>query len=181
LLREAAQERGRLIKAASDRKAPAVEACKLIASFAHAEIRMIKYLEANSAQCGIPSPVADQLRNSHRNTEKIQQQVCAIAQRGPSTGLGANKLVGLRRRAPAGPVGDFWPASAPPCHQSVVTASRPAACAPARKPGTASEKPDTASEMFHFRALSAQSAGNRSCFWLSGDPRAALLPQSTGC
>src|SRR6185369_17914601 len=41
-LREAAEERGRLIKAASDRRAPADEACK---SFGEAEIKMIKYVE----------------------------------------------------------------------------------------------------------------------------------------
>ena len=112
-LRKEAEERGRLIKAASDRKAPPDEACKLIASFGQSEIRMIKYLEANSAQCGTSPAITDRLRIGHRNTEKMQQQVCAIAQQGPSTGLGANEPVGLRRRAPAGPVGDFWPQSAP--------------------------------------------------------------------
>ena len=112
-MRKEAEERGRLIKAASDRKAPPDEACKLIASFGQSEIRMIKYLEANSAQCGTSPAITDRLRIGHRNTEKMQKQVCAIAQQGPSTGLGPSEPVGLRRRAPAGPVGDFWPQSAP--------------------------------------------------------------------
>jgi hypothetical protein len=113
LLRKEAEGRGRLIKAASDRKALPDEACKLIASFGQSEIRIIKYLEANSAQCGIWPAIADQVRAGHKNTERMQKQVCAIAQQSPSTGLGPSEPVGLRRRAPAGPVGDFWPASAP--------------------------------------------------------------------
>jgi hypothetical protein len=108
-LREEAEERSRLIKAASDRNAPPDEACKLIASFSRSEIRMIKYVEANSAKCGISPEIADQLRNGHGNTEKVQRQVCAIAQQR----LGSNEMPGPRRRAPVGPVGDFWPASAP--------------------------------------------------------------------
>jgi hypothetical protein len=79
-LREEAERRGKLIKAASDRKAPPDEACKLIGNFGQAELKMIKYVETNSAKCGIPPQIADQLRNGHKNTEKMQKQVCAVAQ-----------------------------------------------------------------------------------------------------
>ena len=41
---------------------------------------MIKYVETNSAKCGIPPQIADQLRTGHKNTEKMQKQVCGIAQ-----------------------------------------------------------------------------------------------------
>ena len=41
-LREEAEKRGKLIKAASERHAPPDEACKLIESFGQAEIKMIK-------------------------------------------------------------------------------------------------------------------------------------------
>jgi hypothetical protein len=41
-LREDAEKRGKLIKAASDRHAAPAEACKLIGSFGQAEIKMIK-------------------------------------------------------------------------------------------------------------------------------------------
>ena len=37
---------------------------------------MIKYVETNSAKCGIPAQIGDQLRNGHKNTEKMQKQVC---------------------------------------------------------------------------------------------------------
>ena len=79
-LREEAERRGKLIKAASDRKAPPDEACKLIKNFGQAETKMIQYVETNSAKCGIPPQIADQLRNGHKNTEKMQKQVCTMAQ-----------------------------------------------------------------------------------------------------
>jgi hypothetical protein len=86
-LREAAEKRGKLIKAASDHHAPPQEACKLIGSFGQAEIKMIKYVESHAAKCGIPAQVADQLKTGHANTEKMQKQVCGFAeqaQRGPA-------------------------------------------------------------------------------------------------
>jgi hypothetical protein len=79
-LREEAERRGKLIKAASDRKAPPDEACKLIGNFGQAELKMIKYVETNSAKCGIPPQIAEQLKNGHKNTEKMQAQVCNVAQ-----------------------------------------------------------------------------------------------------
>jgi hypothetical protein len=87
-LREDAEKRGKLIKAASDRHAPPDEACKLISSFGQAETKMINYVVSHSAKCGIPPQIADQLKNGHKNTEKMQKQVCNVAQqaqqRGPS-------------------------------------------------------------------------------------------------
>jgi hypothetical protein len=79
-LREEAEKRGKLIKAASDRKASPDEACKLIGNFAAAEVKMIKYVEANAQKCGIPPQIGDQLKNGHKNTEALQQKVCNVAQ-----------------------------------------------------------------------------------------------------
>ena len=79
-LREEAEKRGKLIKAASDRKAPPEEACKLITSFGVAETNMIKYVQANATKCGIPAQIADQLKSGHKNTEAMQQKVCGFAQ-----------------------------------------------------------------------------------------------------
>ncbi len=89
-LREDAEKRGKLIKVASDRHAPPDEACKLIGNFSQAEIKMIKYVEANASKCGIPQQIADQLKNGHKNTDTMQQKVCAVAQQ-------------QQQRAPAGP------------------------------------------------------------------------------
>ena len=85
-LREEAEKRGKLIKAASDRKAPPEEACKLISNFGQAEIKMIKYVETNAAKCGIPPQVADQLKTGHKNTETMQQKVCGVAQQAAAKG-----------------------------------------------------------------------------------------------
>ena len=79
-LREEAEKRGKLIKAASDRRAPPDEACKLIGNFGQAEIKMIKYVEAHAAKCGIPPQISEQLKNGHKNTETMQKKVCAVAQ-----------------------------------------------------------------------------------------------------
>jgi hypothetical protein len=89
-LREEAEKRGKLIKAASDRHAPPDEACKLISNFGQAEIKMIKYVELYSAKCGIPAQISDQLKTGHKNTEKMQTQVCNVAKQ-------------AQTRAPAGP------------------------------------------------------------------------------
>lgn len=87
-LREEAERRGKLIKAASDRKAPPDEACKLIGNFGQAELKMIKYVEAHAASCGIPPQIADQLKAGHKNTDQLQKKVCSVAQqmqqRGPA-------------------------------------------------------------------------------------------------
>ncbi len=87
-LREEAERRGKLIKAASDRHAPPDEACKLIKNFGQAETKMISYVQGHATKCGIPAQVADQLKAGHKNTEALQTKVCAVAmqmqQRGPA-------------------------------------------------------------------------------------------------
>ena len=65
-LREEAEKRGKLIKAASERHAPPDEACKLIGNFGQAEIKMMKYVESHAAKCGIPPQISEQLKNGHR-------------------------------------------------------------------------------------------------------------------
>jgi hypothetical protein len=89
-LREEAEKRGKMIKAASERHASPEEACKLIGNFSQAEVKMIKYVETNSAKCGIPPQIADQLRGGHKNTEGMQKKVCNVAQQ-------------QQQRGPAGP------------------------------------------------------------------------------
>jgi hypothetical protein len=100
-LRKEAEERGKLIKAASERHAPPDEACKLIGNFSLSEIKMIKYVDANSTKCGIPPQVADRLRAGHKNTEITQKKTCAAAQQ-------------AQRGGPTGPVGDFDHIGVPP-------------------------------------------------------------------
>ncbi|MGC2779160.1 MAG: hypothetical protein WA418_26350 [Bradyrhizobium sp.] len=89
-LREEAEKRGKLIKAASDRHASPDEACKLIGNFGKAEVKMIKYVEAHAASCGIPQQIADQLKAGHKNTDALEKKVCAVAAQ-------------MQVRGPAGP------------------------------------------------------------------------------
>jgi len=101
-LREEAEKRGKMIKAASDRKATPDEACKLIGNFGAAEMKMIKYVESHSAKCGIPPQIADQLKNGHKNTEGMQKKVCAMAQqqqKGPA-GPSLSELLGSSAALP---------------------------------------------------------------------------------
>jgi hypothetical protein len=89
-LRDEAEKRGKLIKAASDRHASPDEACKLIGNYGQAELKMIKYVEARAAKCGIPQQISDQLKAGHKNTEAMQKKVCNVAQQ-------------MQQRGPAGP------------------------------------------------------------------------------
>ena len=91
-LREEAEKRGKLIKAASDRKASPDEACKLIGNFGQAELKMIAYVQTNSAKCGIPPQIADQLKAGHKNTEALLKKVCNVAEQAAA-----------QPRGPAGP------------------------------------------------------------------------------
>lgn len=98
-LREEAEKRGKLIKAASDRHAPPDEACKLIRNFSQAETKMIKYIEVHAAKCGIPPNVGAQMKDGHKNTEAMATKVCNVAQqmqnqpRGPA-GPSLSEVVG---------------------------------------------------------------------------------------
>jgi hypothetical protein len=79
-LREEAEKRGKMIKAASDHHASPAEACKLIGNYSQAEVKMIDYIKANAAKCGIPPQIGEQLRAGHKNTEAMQKKVCDVAQ-----------------------------------------------------------------------------------------------------
>lgn len=89
-LRQEAEKRGAMIKAASDRHAPPDEACKLLGNFAQSESKMIKYIESHQQKCGIPPQVGEQLKSGHKNTESMVKKVCAVAQQ-------------QQQRGPAGP------------------------------------------------------------------------------
>lgn len=83
-LRQEAEKRGAAIKAASERRAPPDEACKLISAFSQSEVKMISYIKANKTKCGIPDNVATQMQAGHKNTEGMRQKVCAAARGGPA-------------------------------------------------------------------------------------------------
>lgn len=85
-LREDAEKKGKMIKAASDRHAQPDEACKLIANYAAAEVKMINYVEKNAEKCGIPPQIGDQLKQGHKGTEALKTKVCNVAQQMKTAG-----------------------------------------------------------------------------------------------
>ena len=96
-LRQDAERKGKLITSARERRASPDEACKLISAYQTAEIKLIKYVEANAAKCAIPAQIAQQLNATRGKTAELQSKVCTLAQEQ------------MRKHAPAGPSGDFWP------------------------------------------------------------------------
>ena len=76
-LRDEAERRGRLVKAASDRRAPREEACQFIGSFSEAELKMLSYVEANAVRCGLQQ-VAARLRAGAIKTEEMYRRICAV-------------------------------------------------------------------------------------------------------
>ena len=91
-LRQDAEKRGAAIKAASERKAPPEEACKLISAFSQSEVKMISYIEANAQKCGIPPSVSQQMKTGHKNTEGMRAKVCNVAQQQQQRGPVAPRL-----------------------------------------------------------------------------------------
>ena len=79
-LREDAEKRGKLIKAASERHAQPDEACKLLEAFSKAEFKMMEYVKTNSTKCGIPPQIFDQMKKGHAGTEEMIKKVCGMAQ-----------------------------------------------------------------------------------------------------
>ncbi len=102
-LREDAEKKGKMIKAASDRHAQPDEACKIIGNYSAAEVKMIKYVETNAAKCGIPGQIAEQLKAGHKGTEGLLAKVCGIAEqiktRGPA-GPSLSEVLGTATSAP---------------------------------------------------------------------------------
>jgi hypothetical protein len=85
-LREDAEKKGKMIKAASDRHASPDEACKLIGNYAAAEVKMITYVEKNAEKCGIPASIGEQLKAGHKGTEALKIKVCNVATQMKSAG-----------------------------------------------------------------------------------------------
>ncbi len=82
-LKDDVQKRGLAAKAAGQRKPPASreEMCKHITAYSAAELKWVKYTEANVTSCGIPSEVVSQLKQVHSNTEQTKEKICTA---GPS-------------------------------------------------------------------------------------------------
>lgn len=88
-LRQAAEKRAQAIQAASQRKAPREEVCKLFVNFSEAEAKVVIYAEKNATWCGIPQEAVSQMKKNHGRTLLLRKRVCsaegpAPVRRGPS-------------------------------------------------------------------------------------------------
>ena len=78
-LREDVQKQAMAAKAASEKKVSREEMCKHITAYSNAELKWVKFTEANVSSCGIPTQIAQQLKQVHANTEQTKGKVCAPA------------------------------------------------------------------------------------------------------
>jgi hypothetical protein len=82
-LRDAAEKKGMLIKAAVERKADRQEVCKLFKVYAAAEGKMMKFVTENQQQCQVPQQAVSQMQANHDRTIKTRDQVCAAGPGAP--------------------------------------------------------------------------------------------------
>ena len=78
-LRGEVEKRGMAAKAASEKHASREEMCKLITEYGAAELKWIKYTEANMSKCGIPKEIVAQLKAVHVKTATGQKNLCSAA------------------------------------------------------------------------------------------------------
>ena len=88
-LREEAERRGKMIKAASDRKAPPDEACKLIKNFGQAEMKMIAYVADQFGQ--MRNSAADRRPAQERPQEHREDADAGLQRRAAGAGPWAGR------------------------------------------------------------------------------------------
>lgn len=84
-LRDTAEKKGLLIKAAVERKADRQEVCKLFKVFAAAEGKVIKFVTENQQKCQVPQQAVSQMQANHDRTVKTKDQICAAGAGAPGT------------------------------------------------------------------------------------------------
>jgi hypothetical protein len=99
-LREEVEKRGKAAKEAGQRKVGREEMCKFITSFTEAEAKWVRYTESNVQTCGIPTQVADQLKQMHANTEQTKQRICTAPTAGPGAGPSLHDALDTSRTNP---------------------------------------------------------------------------------
>jgi len=102
-LRQEAEKRGHMLKEASDKHQGPEVACKIITSFIEAEIKMMKYVETNSAKCGIPPQISEQLKKGHKGSEAMKEKICNAAanmKNQPAAGPSLSEMLGSATAVP---------------------------------------------------------------------------------
>jgi hypothetical protein len=78
-LRQDAEQRAKLIRAASERKASANEGCILIKAYVAAEAKVVNYVTTNQTACNIPAEIQKQLRVNQSRSEQMMKTICQAA------------------------------------------------------------------------------------------------------
>jgi hypothetical protein len=78
-LREEAQQKATLVKAATQNKGDRKGMCTAITRFAAAEATALKFLQDNQVWCGIPAQAITGAKAAHEQTIKFQTMVCTEA------------------------------------------------------------------------------------------------------
>jgi hypothetical protein len=81
--RDETAKHGQALSAASKKKPPPDEACKMFKAFVAAETKFIKALEENSATCGVPPDVIKQVKVAHGRATQTAKNVCDSAAQPP--------------------------------------------------------------------------------------------------
>lgn len=82
-LRNDTENKAQAVMASQKRKAPLSEACKLLGAFAAAQEKMLKYAKENSAWCGIPPEIIEQISLGHAKAAEARTRVCKMAANPP--------------------------------------------------------------------------------------------------
>ena len=80
-LRQEAERRAGLIKAASERKAAPPEACGLIKAYVAAEMKVVNYVTTKQTACQIPAEIPKQLKAAQLKSHQMMKVVCEAANR----------------------------------------------------------------------------------------------------
>ena len=99
-LRQEAEKRAGLIKSATTKQLPREEVCKLFNGFIAAESKLVKFLEANYASCGIPTEAVTSMKSNHDGALKTRNRVCQAAASAPVRPAGPSLSDALGARTP---------------------------------------------------------------------------------
>jgi hypothetical protein len=97
-LRQEAEKRAAAIKAGADRKAPREEICGLFKRFSDAESKVVKFLSANQATCGIPPQAIVESKANHAKTATTAERICSGGgvEGAKPRGTGLGEALGVR-------------------------------------------------------------------------------------
>jgi len=76
-LRDEAKAKAEAVSAVGKHKGDRKDMCAAVQSFTAAEDKVVKFLEDNKRNCGVPDQAVTQAKAMHANTVKFRDTVCA--------------------------------------------------------------------------------------------------------